>query len=201
MTLRLESRRKLFHIASGAFSIIALRYLGLNIIHISLILIIGIGLSSLSRSYRLPILGWFLDRFDRPDEKVPGRGAITYLLGIFMLLIIFGKSDITYASITILALGDSVSSLVGMRLERSSSLRKTRHPLSERKLLEGTLFGFAAASLGAMLFVSISGAVVASAIAMTVEAIEFRVWKHPVDDNVLVPLSAGLALFLFRMLV
>ncbi len=199
-TIRLEFRRKLLHITSGILAVIALKYWGLGIFFFMLLLVVGLLVSVISSRHRLPLIGWFLDTFDRPGGPLPGWGSITYVISVILLLGFFGKGDITYASIMILALGDSVSSMVGMRLEKSTRLWKTRHPLSADKLLEGTLFGFVAASLGAMLFVSISEAVVASAVAMTVETIEFRVRKHPVDDNVLVPLSAALALFLFRML-
>jgi len=80
-------------------------------------------------------------------------------------------------------------------------LRKTRHPLKEERLLEGTFFGIIAATLGAMVFVSIVEALIASIVAMTVESIELELGKHPIDDNILIPLVAGLTILLTNLLL
>jgi len=201
MPFNLEVRRKILHVACGLLFIIGLRYSQLNIIHISILLLVGLILSLLSIKYRLPVLGWFLDMFDRPDEKLPGKGSITYVFGIFLLLLIFNKDNIVYASIIILALGDSVSSIVGRRLSDSIHLKKTRHPFSNKKFLEGTIAGIIIASLGAMLFVSILEAVFASIVAMSIEAIEIKIQKHPIDDNILIPVSAALTIYLIQLMI
>ena len=105
-------------------------------IHISLILLFGVFLSILSKNYNIPILDWLLLKFERKDEKIPGKGAICFFLGIFFLLIIFGNSDITLASIMVLTFGDSFSSLVGKSLQRAKHIKKTKHLLSNEKLIE-----------------------------------------------------------------
>jgi len=200
---RLELRRKIMHIMTGILVILLLSTGFLNISILSVIIIIGVTLSFMSIRFRIPFVSWCLRKFGRQEEKPPGKGAITYLFSILILLVFFGRKDmdIVFASIIILALGDSFACIVGRSLKKTKHLRKTQHPLSTEKLIEGTIFGMIVASLGAMNFVSILEAVIASAVAMTVEGIEFRFQKQPVDDNVTIPLAAAFTIYLIRIIV
>lgn len=103
---------------------------------------------------------------------------------------IFDKS-IAMASIIICALGDSLSHLVGKWVGR------VKHPFSNTKFIEGHIVGAIIGALGAMLFVSPLTALVAASIAMFVEGIdiEFRM-SWILDDNLVVPLTAGIVMFL-----
>lgn len=194
-----EIRRKVFH-ALGCIVLLLLVDKGLfTWVHFLVLLIVGSILSYLSTRVRVPVIAWFLDTFDRKGQRIPGRGALAMVLGFFLLLLFVRDMHIVYASVMVLAFGDTFTSLIGLKLAQAKHLRKTRHPFNAR-LLEGTLFGILAASLGAMLFVSIAEAVAGSVLAMTAESIEIKVGKHAVDDNVLIPLLAATGMMAIRFI-
>lgn len=189
-----ELRRQAFHICVGLALLFLTKYGILNPIRIFLILIFGIILSLLSKRYKIPVVYWFLEKFERKEEltKFPGRGVIYLFAGVLLSLKLF-PPDIAYASIIILSLGDSISHLVGTRIG------KVKHPLSDVKLLEGTLVGTLFAFIGALFFVPLLEALLASIGAMTAEVVEFEMNKRVVDDNIIVPLVAGTIMLLVRI--
>ncbi len=185
-------RRQLFHVTVG-IAIVALVYLDvLNEWGLLAILAAGSVLILLSRKYRVPIIYWFLERFERPEfmEIFPGKGSFFFVLGAFVVVLIFGKS-IAMASIMVCALGDSLSHLVG------KSVGRVKHPFSNTKFIEGHIVGAIIGALGAMLFVSPLTALVAASIAMFVEGIDIKFrMSWILDDNLIVPLTAGIVMFL-----
>jgi len=105
--------------------------------------------------------------------------------------LLFDK-DIAMASIMVLALGDSVSHLYGLHYG------KIKHPLSNKKFLEGTIAGFVAGFIGALVFARWYEAFFASLAAMIVEGIEVKIGTRQIDDNIIVPLVAGGVLWAMR---
>ncbi len=189
---KMEMRRQLFHATVGV-AIVALIYFDiLNEWGLLAILAAGSVLILLSRKYRIPIIYWFLKRFERPEviKIFPGKGSFFFILGAFVVVLVFDKS-IAMASIIVCALGDSLSHLVGKWVGR------VKHPFSNTKFIEGHIVGAIIGALGAMLFVSPLTALVAASIAMFVEGIdiEFRM-SWILDDNLVVPLTAGIVMFL-----
>ncbi|MBT3408987.1 hypothetical protein HN415_10025 [Candidatus Woesearchaeota archaeon] len=201
MSRKFELRRKIIHILFGIISILLLKYTTFDLIHVSLVLIIGIIVSFLSKVFKIPVISYFLKIFDRKKTKLPGQGSITFVFGIFLTMIFFGNNNILYAAIIILTLGDSFAAIIGVNLKKTKYLKKTLHPLSTEKLLEGTIVGIIIASLGSMLFVSIVEAIAASTIAMIIEGIEWKFNKDPIDDNILIPLAAASTIYLINILV
>jgi len=195
----METRRKLIHIAFGIVVVILLRFELISAVHILILLLGGLVLSYASKKYSVPTIDWCLEKFDRPGVKPPGRGAITFFAGILAVLVLFGNGSIAHASIMILTFGDSFSSMVGRRLKQTRHLVKTKSPVHREKLLEGTLWGIIAGTLGATVFVSILEAILASGIAMTIEGLEVRYKKEVIDDNILIPIAAGITIFLVRL--
>lgn len=189
--MRFELRRKLFHFCVGVCAIILLDMNLVNFYILAAIFAVGCLLSYLSTKMEIPVVSWLLRTFDR-QEKIPGKGALAYIFGICLVVLLFPEPDVRYASIMILSLGDAAAALVGKGWKKTGR-RHTRHPLSNDKILEGTLAGIIAASLGAMLFVPLGAAIAASTAAMIVEGIEHR---YSIDDNISIPLVAGLVLVL-----
>jgi len=192
-----EARRQAFHIGLGLTLLFAI-YTGLVSEFLLLLAVIaGIGLSFYCRNHELPIISHFLDSFEREKERkrFPGKGTIFFFLGVLMVysLKIF-PTDILYASILILTFGDSFSHIIG-RLYGS-----TRNPLAKdsAKLLEGTIGGIIIAALMASLFVRPGEAIIASIVAMFAEAVELRINKNTIDDNLVVPLVAAFTLLILR---
>jgi dolichol kinase len=68
---------------------------------------------------------------------------------------------------------------------------KTKLPFNKGKNIEGTIFGFILAFLGAMIFIDPARALIAAAVGMLVEGV-----PSPINDNLTIPLVTGFVLFL-----
>jgi HAD superfamily phosphoserine phosphatase-like hydrolase len=120
----------------------------------------------------------------KPEIHEFVTNPIFFAAGIMLALVLF-PNPINYASIAIFTLGDGTATLFGRKLG------KTVFPLNKGKRIEGSIFGFLFAFFGALLFVSHIEALVGAAIGMIMEAL-----PTPVNDNLTIPLAAGLALLL-----
>jgi len=109
---------------------------------------------------------------------------IFFAIGIALTLLIF-PSPISYASIAIFTLGDVFATLFGKKIGKHA------FPYNKGKKIEGTLCGFLFASLGASVFINPLKALVGAALGMIAESL-----PAPVNDNLTIPLVAGLTLLL-----
>lgn len=191
---KFELKRQLFHILLGISLVILLMYGFINKEMILIAIIIGITLSCLSKKTKIPIIYNLLEMFEREGEiqNFPGKGVIFYFIGVFTALLLFPK-DIAMASIMVLAFGDPISHLFGLHFG------KTKHPLSNTKFLEGTIAGFIAGFIGALVFLPWHEAFFASLTAMVAEAIKIKIGTQQVDDNLIVPFVAGATVWLARL--
>jgi len=191
---KFEIRRQIFHIFLGLTIVILLANNILNSLILFIILILGIIISVLSRKFKIPVIYFFLNIFERKHtlKTFPGKGTISFLMGCLLVLQLFER-DIALASIMILTFGDSISHLFGWHLGRK------KHPLNCLKSIEGNIAGAITGFLGAMLFVSPLSAFLASFGAMTAEAVELKMNNKIVDDNIIVPLVAGTIIHLMRI--
>lgn len=190
-----ELNRQMFHLFLGIAIVLLLRY---GFIDKNIILILtfaGIVLSFLSAKTEIPVIYGLLQKFERRKDlkKFPGKGIIFYFIGVYLSLLLFPK-EVAMASIMILALGDSVSHLYGLHYG------KIKHPLSSTKFLEGTAAGFAAGFIGALIFLPWLEAFLASLAAMIVEAIDIKIGAEQVDDNLIIPIVAGAAVWMVRLI-
>ncbi|MBI3052375.1 phosphatase PAP2 family protein [Candidatus Woesearchaeota archaeon] len=189
----LEVRRQAFHIALG-LSIAYLAYRGIVTAPVlAVVLAAGLLLSQAASRVRIPLVSRIIELFERPRDIAvfPGRGAFFLVLGCMLSLVLFPR-DVALASVMILSLGDSFSHLVGRFFGR------TPQPFSV-KLVEGTVAGMAAGFLGALLFIGVWEALFAAFFAMLAEAVELGFHRSFLDDNVLVPVVAGVSVLVFRL--
>jgi len=108
---------------------------------------------------------------------------IFFALGIMLSLLLF-PVPVNYASIAVFTLGDGFAALFGKKFGRTVS------PLNKGKRLEGSVFGFLFAFLGALFFLAEPRrALVGAAVGMLVESL-----PSPISDNITIPLASGLAL-------
>lgn len=191
---KFELNRQIFHIFLGVIIVVLLVYDFINKEMILIAVIIGLILSYLSKRARIPIIYELLQKFEREEDikKFPGKGIIFYFIGIYLALLFFPK-EIAMASIMVLALGDSVSHIYGLHYG------KIKNPLSKTKFIEGTIAGFAAGFIGALLFLPWTEAFLASLAAMIVEAIDIKIGAEQVDDNLIVPIVAGAVVWVVRL--
>jgi len=193
MISQLERRRQIIHMLSGVVLGLLL-YLGiLNKITAPILFLISSLICWRCKKNRIPVVYSFLRYFERENdlEKFPGKGALFFLGGSTLVILLFPK-DVALASILILAFGDSISHLVG----RFGSIK---HPFNSKKYIEGSIAGTVVAFIAA--FTILNNPIEAGAaavLAMFVEGLNIELWKNKVDDNLLIPLVSGIAIWILR---
>jgi len=192
--IRLEIKRQPFHILLGLLLIVLIYHDLLSPLILLVVIVLGICGSLFLKKTRLKIAYKLLQFVEREGalEKLPGKGLIMYLIGALLVLVLFEK-DIALASIMILALGDSFSRLIG-------PFGRIKHPFNNTKFLEGVIAGAVAASLGAMLFINPLQAIIASSLAMLLEGIDLKIFRFKINDNITIPLIAGIVIWLIRII-
>jgi dolichol kinase len=188
-----ETKRQIFHLVLGLLIVLLIYVDLLTAKLIGIVILIGLILSFTTRRYKIPVIDWFLQTFEREKDikHIPGKGVIFMFVGAFIMVFFFPK-NVALASMMILALGDSLAPLVGR-------YGKIKHPFSNRRFLEGFIVGFIAGFLGAVIFVAAIPALIASLAAMIIEGVDLELKINPLDDNIMMPLVAGLVILLLRL--
>ena len=190
-----EIKRKFLHLILGIILVTLLMFGFIGVLHVFILTIIVIIILLVNKRYKVPGMDWFLKNFER-DENLkifPGKGFIFYLIGSLLVLLLFPK-DIALPAILVLAFADSIGHLFGLRFGR------IRHPFVSTKFLEGWIVGLASGFIGALIFVPWHEALAASFFAMLVEGIEVKIGADEVDDNLIIPLVAAIAISAVRFL-
>jgi dolichol kinase len=122
----------------------------------------------------------------KPEIHEFVTAPIFFAAGIVLALILF-PAPVSYASIAAFAFGDGFATIFGKTFGRHA------FPYNKGKKIEGTVAGFVFAFLGALVFMFTDPliAAVGAATAMIVETL-----PAPINDNLTMPLLAGLAMFL-----
>ena len=190
MISKKELKRQIMHIVLGVVFIILLYFNILNEFYVFLILLLTLLFSNILRNHKIPLVSFFLHHCERKKDmkEMPMKGTIFGLMGVLLAIVIFPK-NIALASITILTLGDSIGPLIGQ-------FGKIKHPLNSKKYFEGLFAGIIFSFAGAIIFVPWIHALTASIIAMLAESFD-EIKGMPINDNIIVPLVAGIVLSLF----
>ncbi len=189
----LELKRKILHMLLGTIGLFLIIYNIVNPLIIFIILIFGILLSLICLKTRVPIISSILDNFDKKMQgQLPAKGVIFAVIGSLLALQLFPR-DIALASITILIFADPISHLIG------KMFGKTKSPLDKRKNIEGHIAGALISSLLAMFFVSPILAISGALIAMLFESLIIEIQKIELDDNLIIPLTAGTVMYILRL--
>jgi len=120
----------------------------------------------------------------KPELYEIATAPALFAIGIVLSLVFF-PTPINYAPIATLTLGDGFATIFGKTIGR------TVIPLNKGKTVEGSVFGFIFALSGALIFVNPTKALVSSVIGTLVELLPL-----PIDDNLTIPITTGLALTL-----
>jgi len=200
-SLKGEVQRQLIHLFTGITLILLIRISGdMALTILLLLLVFYVMVSTVIIMNRLPLsLSTFLCKWGRPSKQnIPLKGTILLLCGITLSFILFPE-EIVYASIAIVAFGDSVATAIGV-LIGSHKL-----PYSKQKTVEGTVSGIIAAFLASSFFVTPIQALVGSVGGMLLESVvdlqtirelnSQMVFKFFLNDNLLIPLFSGLLMF------
>ncbi len=117
---------------------------------------------------------------------IPGRGAILFLSGILILLLLIRDSLLIASAILVLALGDGFATLAGIKWGR--------HGFLGRKSLEGSLAFLFASFIGLLILLEPVYALIGALTGMLIEAVSNDV----VDDNLTIPLGVSIVLMMLR---
>lgn len=198
MLTKQELGRQFLHLTIGIVTVLLIYFEILSSLAIFLLIVVGILASILSKRTELPFFSFFLNHFERKEmrKKFPGKGMIFFFIGTLLALQLFER-EIALASIMVLALGDSFSHIFGEWFGKIKNIFNG----PGKKLLEGTLAGTLVGFIGALLFVPIPEAFLGSLAAMIAEVVKIDLNDHTLDDNLVVPLVAGTAMFLVRMFI
>lgn len=195
MLTKPEFFRQIIHLVVGIITVILFYYEFITPWTVFLIVLVGLLLSFIVKRIRVPVVSFCLDLWEREEIKktFPGKGMIFFFIGVLLVTKLFER-DIALAAIMILALGDSLSHLVG---EQFGKIRNIFNGKS-KKLLEGTVAGIVSGTIGALLFVPFPQAFLGSTAAMIAEVIKIDFNERTLDDNVVVPLVAGTVMYIIR---
>lgn len=176
-----ELFRKLVHLLFGL--LIAVMVLAAGQVTATAILagglFIGIVLVDLLlRGHRIPLFSFLVAHLDRND-RLPGRGALTFAVSALAVVVLFPVT-ISVPAIITLAVLDSVTTIVGLRFGK--------HRVYNGKSWEGTLSGIAVTAIVLLPFLTPIGAGVVALLAGILELIS------PVDDNLAIPVAVSVLL-------
>jgi len=189
-SIKMELVRKAVHILTGVTIVLLFQAKLLTLETFGLLILLFTALILFNYRYEREVLTRILN-INRADRNVPGIDILFYVVACFIVLWLFDER-IAFASILILAFGDSVAHLI------SRSFGATHTMLTKTTYLEGTIAAIVAATLVAWLYVPFWAAILAATAAMIVEAGELRIGDHHVDDNLIIPLVAGFVLWLVQ---
>lgn len=191
VTDKFELRRQTAHLIIGLSIVFLLKLQLLNAQILFVITAIGGLFVLLAMRMRLPVIHDILEYFERPHHirRFPGRGSFFMFLGAALATLIF-ELDIAMAAIMIMAVGDSVTNIIGRHFG------KVKNPFNEKKNIEGTFWGIGTGTLAALLFVPFGAAFWAATISMIIESLDLG-WRRrniELDDNMIIPLVAGVVM-------
>lgn len=183
-----EIKRQSLHLLFGMALVILYYFEHISARDVFFMLIAGILVFFINKNKKIKYLEFFIKHFERADNNHEGLGVLTYMLGAFLTMLIFGSNkNLVCASLVVLAIGDSVSPIVGIHLG------KIKFKYSEKKI-EGIIAGIIASSVIASLFITWYIAFIAASVAMIFEAFDYSV-----DDNISIPLISASVIFILQI--
>ena len=182
----LEVRRKIFHLLAILLWLLPLYFfptwltvlLFFLVLLINLLTVLKAGEKSLKLYYKMV---YSLER--EKNYKRPGIQALWANVGICLSFLFFGKYP-AMVSVVVLAVGDALASIVGIKYGR-------RKIWGTNRSLEGTTAFFLFSFLVLLPFLGFVKALIVSFSSALVEALPLKL-----DDNFTVPVVAGLVYYL-----
>lgn len=182
-----EVRRKIVHLLLGIAFVLLVYFDLFDGIHFVLLFFIGLILSWLCKHRYVIFFSPMLGFFERAEEikRFPGKGAITFVAGCGLSVLLFSKLA-ALTAIIVLAMADAASLIIGKFFGRLV------HPLNPNKHLEGLIAGFVFGVPAALVFLPTMRAFIVAAFAALIETTNIRFGAWRIDDNLSVPLATGL---------
>jgi dolichol kinase len=182
-----EYLRKIAHLLIGLLiaGIIWIFPKDLAGIIIGVSLLTGLCLIDLSmKNRRIPGITELLGLLER-DTAFPGKGALFFVTGSFITLVLF-PSPIAAISVAVLAVLDSCTAIFGTRFGR--------HRIYNGKTFEGFFAGIAVTAAFLLFAIAPAQALIIALVAGTIELVS------PIDDNLVIPPVVAFLLYLNTVL-
>lgn len=190
-----EILRKAIHIAAGLFVVFAFSQDILTLPVFGVFILAFLIVVLLNVRYETELLTKILS-LNRIDAKLPGLAVLAFFAGCWIVLALFkSQPSIAYAAIMVLTFGDPAAHLI------STGFGGTKAAISRSSYYQGAVAGAVVGALAAWVYVDFWQALLASAIAMFVEAGELRIATHQIDDNFTIPVIAGIVLWVISLVV
>lgn len=188
----MEYRRQTMHLLVGVSITLGMYFGILHTVFLGILIPISLVFIHLLKKRKLSFLEKVLLVFERKHhfEKFPGRGSLCFLIGSFLASFLF-TPGIAMASVIILAFGDSITNIAG------GYFGKIPLPYNTHKNIEGPAAGALIAAIAASIFVPFPVALIASIGAMFVETLPLRFNGWDIDDNITIPVVAGMIMTMF----
>lgn len=191
--LKVELTAKSLHLLLGVLLVLLLRAEVLRLGVFGLLIVLYAALLLFNYRYERELLTRALS-IGRADARIPGLDFLVYIVAAWIVWWLF-PAPIASAAILILAVADPLAHLI------SGGFGGTRAATTRKSYLYGGIAGVVGGTLAAWLYVPFVPALLASMVAMIVEAGELRVADHHIDDNLTIPLAAAITLTLAMMFV
>ncbi|MFP4403736.1 MAG: hypothetical protein ACOC3X_00170 [Nanoarchaeota archaeon] len=183
-----ELIRKFLHIFASAKIAMLIHFNLIKIWQFAIIVLVIYAFYVLFINIRISHLNYFFKKLNR-DKDYVDFGLLSFFLGILIVwLVFYDKPQIVSASIMILSLGDSFATIIG------KEFGKIKHPFNKDKSIQGTIAGIIGGYIGASFFVLPLYAFIASFFSMIFESFFKKDYLGIVNDNLFVPLFAGIIL-------
>jgi len=186
-----EVGRKSVHLFFGTLFILSAVFIGTEFTFFVAVacLVGGVIVSDMiKQGMSFPFFSLAVELFERDYEKHwPGKGAIMFFAGtsimIYFALYVLQAPEIIALALVPLVFGDGFATIIGVKYGK--------HKIVKGKSLEGTLAGFIASALVLSLFLFPAGFKILAVAggAMLVELL-------PIDDNLTIPITSGLILYI-----
>ncbi len=185
--MQIETKRHIFHIITGSALALAYYYYIITVSLLCVLLILSIVFTTFTAHYGTGIFTAITQHLERKKTQAPGIGIVYFLTGALLSALFFDHAIAT-ASILILSVGDGVSGLI----------RTDRHEmfLKKHKSWKGLLTAIGASTLATFWLVGIWQALIVSALVLFWESTYLKISPIHIDDNLYIPLLAGLLLTL-----
>jgi len=183
-----ELVRQLIH-ASGIFVLILGLFLKIDVlILLCVIMVVSVEIMFIMDKYiNIPVFSSIMTTCKRSDDE---RGFLYFFLGIIATLVIISFNlSIAYASILLLLIGDSLSTIVGRKFG------KHRLAYSKHKSLEGSLAFFIVGFICCLILLPPIPAFTGALAGTLTEA------YSPIDDNIPIPLISAMVMALVIYIV
>lgn len=194
-----EIVRKLVHLIYGFLIITILFFDVYPVLILSTLMVVTI-LGSFIIKYnkrRLKSLSLFtyyrcLER-ERDLRKFPLKGLITFTLGSLLTIALFERR-VALASLVLLTVGDATSHIIGRFYGKVKIFNNLKN-------IEGTFVAILLCMLINFFIINYIIAFVSAILTLFLEAYEIKIGKHYLDDNIYVPIVAGLIITSMQVLL